>query len=74
MRRQHWRMAIFFSTSFLLVLSVMAQAAEAGGDSGVEKETMFTLLQKGGPVMIPLAIASVSVMPTRPRGGSVKSP
>jgi hypothetical protein len=34
-------------------------AAEAGADAGVDKETMFTLIKKGGPVMIPLGIASV---------------
>jgi biopolymer transport protein ExbB len=34
-------------------------AAEAGADAGVAKETMFTLIKKGGPVMIPLGIASV---------------
>jgi biopolymer transport protein ExbB len=34
-------------------------AEEAGADAGVDKETMFTLIKKGGPVMIPLGIASV---------------
>lgn len=34
-------------------------AAEAGGDAGVEKETMFSLIKKGGPIMIPLGIASL---------------
>jgi biopolymer transport protein ExbB len=44
---------------FLLVPSSLALAAEAGSESGVEKETMFSLVKKGGWVMIPLGIASI---------------
>lgn len=36
-----------------------AIAAEAGEQSGIEKETMFSLIAKGGYLMIPLGIASV---------------
>ena len=42
-----------------MVCTTVTMAAEAGEGAGVEKETLFTLLKKGGPVMIPLAIASV---------------
>ena len=34
-------------------------AAEAGDASGVEQETVLTLIKKGGPIMIPLGIASI---------------
>jgi biopolymer transport protein ExbB len=44
---------------FFLVPSSLAFAAEAGSESGIEKETMFTLIKKGGWVMIPLGIASI---------------
>jgi biopolymer transport protein ExbB len=56
---QRRRMSIFLSTSFLMALTVIAHAAEVGDAAGVEKETMFSLIKKGGPVMIPLAIGSI---------------
>ncbi|MEM9346113.1 MAG: MotA/TolQ/ExbB proton channel family protein [Planctomycetota bacterium] len=43
----------------LVVLSGEAIAEEAGREAGVEKETMFTLIAKGGYLMIPLGIASI---------------
>lgn len=42
-----------------LALAAPAVAAEAAGDAGAAKETMFSLLIKGGWVMIPLGITSV---------------
>jgi biopolymer transport protein ExbB len=56
---QRQRMTLFLSTSFLMALTVIAHAAEVGDAAGVEKETMFSLIKKGGPVMIPLAIGSI---------------
>ncbi len=43
----------------LLVLTTGLMAAEAGSEAGVERETMFSLIKKGGPIMIPLGFASV---------------
>ena len=42
-----------------LIGTTMALAAEAGEGTGEDKETMFTLILQGGPVMIPLGIASI---------------
>ena len=33
--------------------------AEAGADAGAQKETVLSLIKKGGPVMYPLGIASI---------------
>ena len=43
----------------LLTLSTFAIGAEVGEGAGEEKETMLSLIKKGGPVMFPLGIASV---------------
>ena len=43
----------------LLTLSTFALGAEVGEGAGEEKETMLSLIKKGGPVMFPLGIASV---------------
>jgi len=56
---QRQRMTIFLSASLLMALTAVAHAAEAGETAGVAKETMFSLIKKGGPVMIPLAIGSI---------------
>jgi biopolymer transport protein ExbB len=53
------RMTLFLSASLLMALTAIAHAAEAGEAAGVAKETMFSLIKKGGPVMIPLAIGSI---------------
>lgn len=52
-------MTLFLSASFLMTLTVVAHAAEIGAAAGVDKETMFSLIKKGGPVMIPLGIGSI---------------
>ena len=47
---------------FILVFvafSSFAFGAEVGDGAGEEKETMLSLLKKGGPVMFPLGIASI---------------
>lgn len=59
---QSQRMKLFIGASLLVAFTVIAHAAEAGVASGVEKETMFGLLKKGGAVMIPLAIGSIIAM------------
>ena len=51
--------AFFLCFCLFFVASTMAFAAGAGDDAGVPKETMFTLIKKGGWVMIPLGIASI---------------
>lgn len=56
---QRRRMTLFLSASFLMTLTAIAHAAEVGDAAGVDKETMFSLIKKGGPVMIPLGIASI---------------
>ena len=44
----------------LLTLCAMSVfAAEVGSDAGVEKETVLSLIKKGGPIMIPLGLASL---------------
>lgn len=53
------RMTLFLSASLLMAFTAIAHAAEAGEAAGVDKETMFSLLKKGGAVMIPLAIGSI---------------
>ena len=56
---QSWKKALGIAALFLMALTTSLLAAEAGADSGVEKETMFSLIKKGGPIMIPLGIASI---------------
>ena len=54
-----WSAALLLSASIFLVCHSAAQAAEAGARAGQEKDTMFTLIKKGGPVMWPLALGSI---------------
>ena len=58
-KNQPWKKAAGIFVLFLMALTTSVLAAEAGADSGVEKETMWTLIKKGGPIMIPLGIASI---------------
>lgn len=54
--------ALLFSmlVGWCLVTAVMGQvAAEPVGGGAPERESMFSLIRKGGPVMIPLGIASI---------------
>lgn len=55
----NWRRALFFSASLFLIFTSMAMAQDAGADADDNGETMFSLILKGGAVMIPLAIASI---------------
>lgn len=57
--RRDWRRPLFFVACLLLFPDTALWAAEAGADAGVEQETMFSLIKKGGWVMIPLFIASI---------------
>lgn len=43
----------------MTLFTMSAFAVEADEDSGVKKETMFSLIKKGGPIMIPLGLASL---------------
>ncbi len=54
-----WSAALLLGTAIFLSCTDMAMAAEPGVRSGPQKETMFSLLKKGGPVMIPIGIASI---------------
>jgi biopolymer transport protein ExbB len=59
MSGQQRRMTLFLSASLLIAFTAIAHAAEVGDAAGVEKETMFSLIKKGGAVMIPLGIGSI---------------
>lgn len=61
-KSKRWHYAMLFSAMWILVCATVVFADEAGADAGVEKETLWTLMKKGGPVMIPLAIASILAM------------
>jgi biopolymer transport protein ExbB len=54
-----WRYALFTGLSLFLVFTSMAWAAEVGEGAEGDQEMMWDLIKKGGPVMIPLAIASI---------------
>ncbi len=58
-RAWRWQHLLLLGFSMFLIGTTMAMAADAGEGSGTEKETMFSLILKGGPVMIPLGIASI---------------
>lgn len=53
------RYALSIGAFIFLAFSSWAMAAEVGAGAGDQNETMFALVKKGGPVMIPLAIASI---------------
>jgi len=59
MTTRPWPNALVLGVFLLLTATSMAWAAEVNTEAGVEKETMFSLIRKGGWVMIPLGIASV---------------
>ena len=59
MNTNRWRTACMLAMVVLAIFTAEAFAAEAGGDAGVEKETMFSLIKKGGPIMYPLALGSI---------------
>ena len=56
---QPWKAVLSVTSVFLLAFTTTLLAADAGADAGVQKETMFDLIKKGGPIMIPLGIASI---------------
>ena len=43
----------------LVFCAVSVLGAEAGAEAGAQKETVLSLIKKGGPVMYPLGIASI---------------
>ena len=56
------RVAALFAAAFLLVAAghgLAQEKNEEGGDEPPSRETVYSLILKGGPVMIPLGIASV---------------
>lgn len=56
--KHSWKGPIFTALAFLSTFAT-AMAEEVTKGSGEEAETMFTLIKKGGPIMIPLGIASI---------------
>jgi biopolymer transport protein ExbB len=56
---RRWSAALLLSASVFLICHSVAHAAEAGAGAGKEKDTMFTLIKKGGPVMWPLGLGSI---------------
>ena len=59
MKKQRYRDAGSLTVMCLALGATTLFAAEAGDASGVEQETVLTLIKKGGPIMIPLGIASI---------------
>ncbi len=59
MKTTRWQTAGILAVMLLALFTAAAFAEEVGDDAGVEKETMYTLILKGGPVMYPLAIGSI---------------
>lgn len=57
--RQNLPKTLFFGSAFTMLATSLAMADDLTEGAGVPKETLFTLMQKGGPVMIPLGIASI---------------
>lgn len=57
--RTSWWPTLLAAAGVLLFTATLAMAGEVNEDAGVPKETMFTLIKKGGLVMIPLGIASI---------------
>lgn len=57
-KTQYSHFAAIFLVTFTL-LGGLALGAEVGEGAGEYKETMLNLIKKGGPVMIPLGIASI---------------
>ncbi len=54
-----WAKTLSLLACAFLVFTSMAMAADAAGVAADDDKTMWGLIKKGGPVMIPLAIASI---------------
>ena len=59
MKIKGWQIAGLLALLVLAVFNVDAFADEASEAAGEQKETMWGLVKKGGPIMIPLGIASI---------------
>ena len=59
MKIKGWQIAGLLALLMLAVFNVDAFADEASEAAGEQKETMWGLIKKGGPIMVPLAIASL---------------
>jgi biopolymer transport protein ExbB len=53
---------IFLTLCLLFVTAGMVMAADVNDEAGIPNETLFSLMKKGGLVMIPLGIASIIAM------------
>jgi biopolymer transport protein ExbB len=54
-----WSNLMIICILVFVAFNSFAFGAEVGEGAGEDKETMFSLIKKGGPVMLPLAIASI---------------
>jgi biopolymer transport protein ExbB len=59
MKMNPWQRAGSFAVIVLAIFTAGAFAEEVNDQAAVEKETMFSMLKKGGPIMIPIALASI---------------
>jgi biopolymer transport protein ExbB len=54
-----WRQVATLTLALLAVMCVTAFAQDPAGPAATQKETMWSLTKKGGPVMYPLALGSI---------------
>jgi hypothetical protein len=61
MKTRRWQTVGILAVMTLTLFSFTSQALadEVGDAAGVEKETMFSLIEKGGYIMYPLALGSI---------------
>ena len=59
MKNKRYKDAGAVAVMLLTLCAMSVFAAEVGSDAGVEKETVLSLIKKGGPIMIPLGLASL---------------
>jgi biopolymer transport protein ExbB len=57
--KQNLPRVLFLSLCLFFVATSMVMAADVNEDAGLPNETLFSLMKKGGLVMIPLGIASI---------------
>ncbi len=59
MKNNHYQYTGTMAVMLLAVCATSALGAEVDAKTGVEQETVLSLIQKGGPVMYPLGLASI---------------
>lgn len=58
-RQTGWGRIVTLAAAAAVAFCASAMAQVQSGAQATEKETMFTLVKKGGPVMVPLALGSI---------------